>query len=294
MHLRIKQQVAMAAVAAGWSEEIEAPGREYGDGDEWIADVLSTRRTVRIAFEVQVSGQTWADTLARQARYKASGVRGLWFFSTKNYDSDAAVPAFQIRKVEDSQEFEVRLTPPASTAIAGVRALKAEWIPLAEFVVGALDGRLHWAPTLKEGTIDALVRVKTPMPCGCGRSLYFPVGLVISSTIPGHHSLVWALMARGLKTAGPKWLNAVAEYVNGAQPEALVASREREDRYTLRYRCPACGASHRDVLTPHPEKTLVLRGIPLATLGPPLPSSPEWVFLHRWLLTYETQTVPTA
>ncbi|MBK3780283.1 hypothetical protein G3A43_08430 [Paraburkholderia aspalathi] len=295
MHLRIKQQVAMAAAAAGWTAETEAPGREYGDGEEWIADVLATRRTTRVAFEVQVSGQNWADTLARQARYKASGVRGLWFFATRNYDSDAAVPAFQIRKVEDTLDFEVRITPPASTSIAGVRAVRAEWRPLPEFVVGALSGRLHWAPTAREGRVDALVRVKNPMPCVCGRLLHFPVGLAISSTVPGHHSLVWALMARGLKTAGPRWLNAVAEYANGLQSDSvLVACREREDRYTLRYRCPACGAFHRDVLTPHPEKTLVLPGIPLAALGPGLPASPEWVFLHRWLLaSSQTETVAT-
>jgi hypothetical protein len=286
LHLRIKQQVAIAAARAGWTAETEAQGREYGDGEEWIADVLATRRNVRVAFEVQVSGQTWADTLARQARYKASGVRGLWFFATRNYDTDAAVPAFQIRKIEDTQDFEVRISPPAPTSTAGVRAVKEEWLPLSEFVVGALSGRLHWAPAVREGNVDALVRAKSPISCSCGNLLSFPVGLVVSTTIPGHHSIVWALMSRGLKTAGPKWLNALAEYANGSQShEVLLAFRERQDRYTFRYRCPACGAFHRDVLSPHPEKTLVFTGIPISALGPALPASPEWVFLNRWLLT---------
>jgi hypothetical protein len=75
---------------------------------------------------------------------------------------------------------------------------------------------------------------------------------------------------------------------------SLIAYREREDRYTLRYRCPACDAFHKDVLTPHPEQTLTLTGIPLDALGPALPASPEWVFLNRWLLSSQAETVAPA
>jgi len=286
MHLRIKQQVALAALAAGWKAETEARGQEYAGGDDWTADVLVQRRNVRIAFEVQLSGQTWADTLARQARYKASGVRGLWFFATRNYDASEAVPAFQIRKVGDTQFFEVRVTPPGRAAFCGVRAIRELWVALPEFVAGALAGGLHWAPALKEGMADALLRVKNPLPCVCGVALCLPVGCAISLSIPGHHALVWSLMQRGLKTVGPKWLNSLVAYAND-QGDSFprVAFRDREDRYTCRYRCPVCSGLFKDVLTPHPERTLSLMRVPLEALGPAIPDSPESLFLNRWWLS---------
>jgi hypothetical protein len=285
MHLRIKHQVALTAVAAGWAAETEARGQEYAAGDEWTADVLVQRRSIRLAFEVQLSGQTWADTLARQARYKASGVRGLWFFAKRNYDASEAVPAFQIRKVGDTQCFEVRITPPGRAAFCGVHAIREVWVPLPEFVAGALAGGLHWAPALKEGVVDALLRVKDPLPCTCGVPLCLPVGCAISLTIPGHHALVWSLMQRGLKTVGPKWLNALVAYANErGESFPRVAFRDREDRYTCRYRCPVCAGLLKEVLTPHPERTLSLTRVPLTKLGPALPASPESLFLNRWWL----------
>ncbi len=48
--------------------------------DDWRADILADRGSQRVAFEVQWSRQTLAETAARQARYRAAGVRGCWFF----------------------------------------------------------------------------------------------------------------------------------------------------------------------------------------------------------------------
>jgi len=73
-HLRAKVEIARACADAGWAVDIEHA--EAG----WRADVLADRGGQRVAFEVQWSRQTLAETEARQARYRAAGVRGCWFF----------------------------------------------------------------------------------------------------------------------------------------------------------------------------------------------------------------------
>lgn len=51
-------------------------------GPDWRADVLATspdgRR--RVAFEVQLSEQSFEETVARQVRFSAAGVEGVWLF----------------------------------------------------------------------------------------------------------------------------------------------------------------------------------------------------------------------
>jgi hypothetical protein len=73
-HLRAKVAIARACAEAGWAVDIE-----HAETD-WRADVLADRGGRRVAFEVQWSRQTLAETEARQARYRAAGVRGCWFF----------------------------------------------------------------------------------------------------------------------------------------------------------------------------------------------------------------------
>lgn len=72
-HLWVKAEIVHACVAAGWTAETEVAG------DGWRADVLARRGSAQVAFEAQWSAQDARDTLARQERYAASGVRGCWF-----------------------------------------------------------------------------------------------------------------------------------------------------------------------------------------------------------------------
>jgi hypothetical protein len=74
VHLWAKVEIARACAEAGWTVDIEHVEAN------WRADVLAVRAQQRIAFEVQWSRQTLAQTLARQVRYRAAGVRGCWFF----------------------------------------------------------------------------------------------------------------------------------------------------------------------------------------------------------------------
>ena len=286
-HLRLKECVALAARKAGWQADTEAHGATFDGTEAWIADVLAVKGQARVAVEIQRSGQTWAQTCDRQDRYRASHVRGLWLFKSRNYDVTDRIPAFQYRTTESEAQFEIRLSPPANPRSAGVRAIPEEWVPVEEFVQSALTGHLKWAPLLKSGHVSALLRVKNPVRCSCGTDLWLPVGCAISAPFANHHSLVWSMMSRSLRTSGFRWLNPVIDYLNGQSilPAGnRIARRIQADRYSCQFVCPMCEAHLIDVRDGHPEKTLTGENIPLEALGAALPASPEWTLVYRWWL----------
>jgi hypothetical protein len=73
-HAEIKSDVASVCAELGYDTDIEARGKG------WRADVLSTHRDRRFAFEIQVSSQSLKKTLERQARYARDGVECCWLF----------------------------------------------------------------------------------------------------------------------------------------------------------------------------------------------------------------------
>ncbi|MFJ1426602.1 competence protein CoiA [Capnocytophaga canimorsus] len=110
-HLRAKVEIMEACQENGWKA---IP--EYSESN-WRADVLAIQNNKRIAFEVQWSKQTFEETKFRQDRYKASKVRGCWFFQKAPEELEAyledendkhhlrankEIPAFRIFKGEDS------------------------------------------------------------------------------------------------------------------------------------------------------------------------------------------------
>jgi hypothetical protein len=78
-HLELKAVVYEAVGAAdGWSAGIEVPGRH------WRADVLATRGKARVAFEIQLSKQSAAETIQRQLKYQQSAVLPWWLVTSRN------------------------------------------------------------------------------------------------------------------------------------------------------------------------------------------------------------------
>jgi len=73
-HLKAKADIVIACQRAGYAALTEVAG------DDWRADVLATRGSARIAFEVQWSFLRLDDAVYRQERYARDGVRGCWFF----------------------------------------------------------------------------------------------------------------------------------------------------------------------------------------------------------------------
>ena len=104
-HLKAKVAIMEACREQGWKA---IP--EFSEAD-WRADVLAVQGGNRIAFEVQWSRQTYEESCFRQERYKASNVRGCWFFrippkEMTDYDKSLVankdIPAFKIYKDEHS------------------------------------------------------------------------------------------------------------------------------------------------------------------------------------------------
>lgn len=131
-HLYCKNLVAKAAIAAGWTVTTEMPGASPS-GEEWIADVMCERGTARIALEVQMSPQTLDETIRRQTRYKASGVRSAWLLGPKvknvSFTSNKDLPAFSLSPVSVGVE-------------PTVERFKVQ---LSEFVQGMLNKQLRWS-----------------------------------------------------------------------------------------------------------------------------------------------------
>lgn len=71
-HLHLKSELVHALAEHGWEAGTEIAG------DGWRADVLCHSGNERVAFEVQWSGQSPGETLARSLRYAEAGVRVVW------------------------------------------------------------------------------------------------------------------------------------------------------------------------------------------------------------------------
>lgn len=137
-HLQAKDAIARAAIAAGWIAETEAKGTTPA-GERWTADVMVTRGTVKLAFEVQLARQSLEETQARQERYAASGVRCLWLMRQRDIPmASKALPAFLLQKTDDG--FCVAVQWDAYFSVAGQR------YSLERFVTGALNRQLVWRP----------------------------------------------------------------------------------------------------------------------------------------------------
>lgn len=155
-HLYCKSLIAQAAMDAGWKVTTEWPGQSP-EGEQWVADVFCEKGTAKLALEVQMSPQSDAETLRRQDRYRASGVRGAWFFGAgarrSTFELDRATPVFNLSPVE----------------VGRVPTVDPFGVDLTEFVDALLHKRIEWAiplydrPHLVEYIEDTCWACKKPV-----------------------------------------------------------------------------------------------------------------------------------
>jgi hypothetical protein len=154
-HILLKDILAKAATQSGWVARTEVSGNT-AYGEAWTADVLCTKPTARksVAFEVQWSRQTCEETEIRQQRYRNSGVRCLWLMRELKVPSSRNTPAFALHFLKDDRPLV--LLPSASwdpdyrgpkTGPGDERAW-GQRIPLDTFAIGALTGKLKFAPLI--------------------------------------------------------------------------------------------------------------------------------------------------
>lgn len=191
-HLLAKSIIAQSAAKQGWEAKAEQGGR-CDNGDGWIADILVRKAGTRpVAFEVQWTRQTNDETIARQHRYHASAVRGLWLFRQSDFPFDRNVPAFRLIFDERGKTFSVALPSPllhlgVNSRERGDARYWPQIIPLPEFVAGALGGRLKYAPAIGL-TIPATIWTteKFCYKCGCETKIVNFIRLNLNQAFPGH------------------------------------------------------------------------------------------------------------
>jgi hypothetical protein len=123
-HLLAKAAIVDAALAAGWQAEPEVAG------DGWVADVMATRGSVRVVFEVQWSRQSLADYEFRQKRYREAGVASTAWFARHTDGlplTSRDLPIFGLAIDDENNP---------------VVTIGAKAIPLAEGIERLLGGRL--------------------------------------------------------------------------------------------------------------------------------------------------------
>lgn len=147
-HLRLKAIAVRAAREHGWHAQTEVKGIT-ASGEPWVADVLATKGKARVAIEIQWSGQTEADTVLRQSRYAASGVRALWLMRKLAAPLSEAVPAAQVS--ENDGRFTVVVPTLTNDQV----------LPIEEFLAAAFRGRLKFGLPVGAWTTVSAVLART-------------------------------------------------------------------------------------------------------------------------------------
>ncbi len=232
-HLLAKEAIARAALAVGWTAEVESRG------DGWQADVLCRRGERAVAFEVQWSRQDVDTTTFRTDRYETSGVETVWLLRNlgwAKHDVPAATLAFD-----------------ETAPIVSFGAWDRHKRPLGEFVGDFLTGRLSYRPTIFDRnpgtilveeflaecwrchTVNAAFRVTSPDSC-CG----------------------------GGMQSSPSWNREVGERLQKAQRQGRlrrqgayvldeVYSKTIHERYIANV-CPKCRSFLGDFFVPRMER----------------------------------------
>lgn len=278
-HLALKARIAAAAMQAGWEVEVEAEERSVDGALVWKADVLARRRNAAIAFEVQLSNPDWSTMGERQARYKDSGVRGLWFVKTKKpFPVQHALPVFNLASREDAA-WLVSLRHPQDW--------ENEWSQtwglsnLTQFVGRALDGGLKWAPLATaspDADCDISVRMLSRGKClTCGRDVGTAYTLEVA--LAGQPSFPVFNWHQGMTTRRTHWLDPVlARLIERAADHPRMALIERETNC-----CAACGASASRLGHGGHSGLLKIPGR-LKDFPRPRYGTIEWDWFNRWVL----------
>ncbi|RQR65646.1 hypothetical protein DIE18_04140 [Burkholderia sp. Bp9125] len=282
-HLQAKAAIAQAARQAGWSVEIEAEDEQ----GRWQADVLLSRGRVRLAFEVQWSAQTWAETLLRQQRYADSEVRGLWLFRRPTYEPSEKTPAFQLRKADTPSGFEVLISPPNEKWV--LSQFPDDWRDLGAFVAGALQHGLKFGLGARERRFGLQFAVHEADPrCACGAKVVVPYSLVATPLGLAGHRPYWWHKDQPWRYP-PAWLQAFSEHCNQGTRKLKIAYATGVDPRTARrfvWCCPQCRAPVSGYGATYGKVDVADTG--LIALPAPKPRSPEAEFANRWWINSET------
>jgi hypothetical protein len=281
-HLRLQATVALAIAGTGWECETEAAEKDSVAGRTvWRADILATRSKARVAFEIQLSNADWNVMLERQQRYRASGVRGLWFVKTKKgFPAAQEMPVFVVET--DGDDDWVCMARRWDDPTIWSDTDGGEYVDLERFVRMALAGRLKWAPLESSRNTTMLNAEVLYQKCGecsgCGRTVADVVGVEAKvADNKEYPSFFWhRLMPPRKRTY---WFNKI---LNGVW--FSIASDSNVTFATKGRLCAWCGAEFEFKSNDYQRYPLTA-SIPLHSLPKPAFGTIEWDWIHRWILT---------
>lgn len=231
-HIYCKMVISEAARAAGWTVTTERPGATP-DGQSWVADVFCEHGSAQVALEVQLSPQSLEDTRRRQQRYRASGVRGAWFYGEKlrrdAIFSDRDTPIFTLSKFTHGHEPVVEQY--------GIR--------LTDFVTCLLNRRLQWMLLAQTPLFYLGYLQKTCGKCKQPTKLAYAYSESLEDS--GHDAFSGVVTADSISAA----LERLQETMSNAElerrgfaPVATVHMSRRTGRRIIyeSFSCPRCGA----------------------------------------------------
>ena len=242
-HLLAKSVIAKAVVSAGWEALTESRGADQ-DGSVWVADVLATKGSAKIAFEVQWSKQADNETRIRQERYKRSDVRGLWLLRQEEFESDQDLPAFRLLYNQTSNSFTVEIKFRSYSMSGG------QQIELSDFVRGCLSRKLRWAPG-KNLKVPARFDGVEINCWRCKKPTVVIVGITaeISKVLPAHDDLPFSIydfgynkLSRNESLAVLKTIIPHSLYQKGRVGQIKMRYSKTEGNEYMSNGCAHCGA----------------------------------------------------
>ena len=151
-HKRIQNEVVETCRRLGYA------AKEEQRGEGWRADVLASKASRLVAFEVQLSNQSLQRTLERQAGYVRVGVQCCWLFGKP--------PNKLLGERPDLPVFTVSETPEAALTVS---LSGRNEISLGLFVEQFLEGGIRYCPTARTRTQQNITLVFYEMICwNCG------------------------------------------------------------------------------------------------------------------------------
>lgn len=140
-HLRIKSDIVQICANTGWTVDVEV------EGDSWIADVLATDGKRKIAFEVQMSPQTYDETVNRTLKYENNDIECYWLFqkipkhNASSSGKSNTNSLYYCKVAIDRDDSEIKSIT--------VTLEEDKTIPLREFIEGILLNKIKYCNKMK-------------------------------------------------------------------------------------------------------------------------------------------------
>ena len=173
-HLLAKAEIVRACKKAGYEVSTEVTG------PDWRADVLATRKDIKVAFEVQLSAQSDEETKERNERYKRDGIRACWLMKKKVRISltqstlQRDTPTFRL-DLNENKVFSVSVNERHHKLDDFIEALLSKKIKFCENLKSKEKQRLHIIFYEKEcwkcKKKSHVYYIKNPYQSNCGQQL---------------------------------------------------------------------------------------------------------------------------